>query len=317
MTYIVLDMEWNQPMTQADKQRSPAVLRGEIVQIGAVKLDRDFQVSETFKIMIKPVYYTKMHWKVSKLTGIKNKDLTDGVPFAQAMERFRDWCGDDVVLLTWGPDDIRILGENLCAHYLEAPWIRGTYNVQVIFAYQVAGERGQMSLTEAMKQLGEPALEAHDALNDAYNTAVICSRLDMAAGLARYESLAKEMKCAGANRDQEVKAVAGQLEGEPEGKTYFKHRQALADPDVITYHCLDCDEKAMCSGLVRQNVDKYIGLGKCRRGHEHLVRIRFRRQPDRSFRVSRVLREMNEENRRYYNSKKNLKQKKDQEPSKV
>ena len=39
MNYIVLDMEWNQANSYAEMVKDPIMLTGEIVQIGAVKLD--------------------------------------------------------------------------------------------------------------------------------------------------------------------------------------------------------------------------------------------------------------------------------------
>jgi len=40
MNYIVLDMEWNQPYSKAKKHPRGVELRGDIIQIGAVKLNR-------------------------------------------------------------------------------------------------------------------------------------------------------------------------------------------------------------------------------------------------------------------------------------
>ena len=44
MSYIVLDLEWNQAMSSNASvfNRLPIHLSGEIIQIGAVKLDDDF-----------------------------------------------------------------------------------------------------------------------------------------------------------------------------------------------------------------------------------------------------------------------------------
>ena len=65
---IVLDLEWNQPSSPKAMVRSPVFLRGEIIQIGAVKLNEDLEIIDTFKIMVKPKYYRTMHKTVSGLT---------------------------------------------------------------------------------------------------------------------------------------------------------------------------------------------------------------------------------------------------------
>ena len=60
MNYIILDMEWNQPFYKERALLKPVYLRGEIVQIGAVKLDEKFQFVDSFKLSIRPRFYKKM-----------------------------------------------------------------------------------------------------------------------------------------------------------------------------------------------------------------------------------------------------------------
>ena len=103
MNYIVLDMEWNQPWpgSPSAKKVLPVQIRGEIIQIGAVRLLEDGTVADEFQIIIKPRFFRHLNRRISKLTGIKEAKLRDeGVPFPEAMERFRDWCGEDAVFLT-------------------------------------------------------------------------------------------------------------------------------------------------------------------------------------------------------------------------
>ena len=72
MQYIILDMEWNQPWpgSYSAKKALPSPLRGEIVQIGAVRLLENRTVADEFQILIQPKYFKKMNRKVSSLTGI-------------------------------------------------------------------------------------------------------------------------------------------------------------------------------------------------------------------------------------------------------
>ena len=72
MNYIVLDMEWNQPGPGSPSARKvlPVQIRGEIIQIGAVRMNEDQQVMDEFQIMVKPKYYRHLNRRVSKLTGI-------------------------------------------------------------------------------------------------------------------------------------------------------------------------------------------------------------------------------------------------------
>ena len=73
MNYIVLDMEWNQPWpgSPSAKKVLPVAIRGEIIQIGAVRLSEAQEVQDEFQVLIRPKYYRRLNRRVSKLTGIK------------------------------------------------------------------------------------------------------------------------------------------------------------------------------------------------------------------------------------------------------
>lgn len=191
MQYIVLDMEWNQPWpgTYAAKRTLPVRIRGEIIQIGAVRVTDRQIVGDEFQALIKPKYYRKLNKKVSSLTGIKDAQLAAyGVPFPEAVARFREWCGEDCVFLTWGFDDIGILKENMALYGLDSAWIDRWYNAQMIFNAQTDGATAQKALKTAMQMAGvEASRPAHDALGDAYHTAILCTRLDLPRGMAEYD----------------------------------------------------------------------------------------------------------------------------------
>ena len=179
MDYIVLDMEWNQPWpgSPSAKKVLPVSIRGEIIQIGAVRLTQEQAVADEFQILIKPKYYRHLNRRVSKLTGIKEARLREeGVPFPEAMEQFRQWCGEDIVFLTWGFDDIGILRENLELYGLDTDFTGRWYNAQMIFNAQTDGSNAQKALKTAMEMFEIQATRpAHDALGDAYHTALICA----------------------------------------------------------------------------------------------------------------------------------------------
>lgn len=186
MNFIVLDMEWNQPWpgSPSSKKVLPVAIRGEIIQIGAVRLSPAGADMEEFQIMITPKVYRHLNRRVSKLTGIKENRLrTEGIPFVRAMEQFRTWCGEEPVFLTWGFDDIGILRENLQLYGQDTAWVERWYNAQMIFNAQTDGSNSQKALKTALETFQiEPSRPAHDALGDAYHTALICQRLDMQRG---------------------------------------------------------------------------------------------------------------------------------------
>ena len=109
MKYIVIDMEWNRPESRNRLVKEPIILHGEIIRIGAVMLNEELDEIGSFEVKIHPKFYTKMNKKVEELTGISDKDLEDGLLFPEAINKFKDWCGKDSILLTWGPCDVEML----------------------------------------------------------------------------------------------------------------------------------------------------------------------------------------------------------------
>ena len=102
MDIIVFDLEWNQPTV---RKKTVNGLIGEIIQIGAARIDLTANVSDTFLQTIRPVYYQRVNKDVSDLTLITDEEISSGVSFASAIEAFRAWCGEDCEWISWGPDD--------------------------------------------------------------------------------------------------------------------------------------------------------------------------------------------------------------------
>ena len=196
MQYIILDMEWNQPWpgSYAAKKPLPVPMRGEIVQIGAVRLTETQQLAEEFQVLIRPKYFRKMNRKVASLTGIRDSLLREnGISFPEAAERFRRWCGEDCIFLAWGFDDSAVLRENLAAFGMDDSWIGRWYNAQLIFNAQTDGSSAQKSLSSAMQIMSiEPTRAAHDALGDAFHTALVCQKLDLEKGVEDYDRALQE-----------------------------------------------------------------------------------------------------------------------------
>ena len=191
MDYITLDLEWNQAYMQqalSVQKRIGTHLHGEVIQIGAVKLNEDMQIIGSYSIIVKPKFFCKLHRHVRDLTGITQNMIDHGIPLPEAAESFRRFCGRDFVLLTWGPDDVPMLRENLTAHKVASEWLDCDYDLQRIYSRQrEGGAQKQRSLEFAMAALGvEQTLPAHDALNDAYFTALVARHLDVVGGVKNY-----------------------------------------------------------------------------------------------------------------------------------
>ena len=286
MDYIVLDMEWNQPWPGSPSARKvlPVQIRGEIIQIGAVRVTEDQQVADEFQTLIKPKYYRRLNRRVSKLTGIKETQLREeGVSMYDAMERFRAWCGEDAVFLTWGFDDITILRENLQLYGIEENWVSKWYNAQMIFNAQTDGSNSQKALKTAMEIFGiEASRPAHDALGDAYHTALICARLDLKKGTEEYGKALKE----------HVNGFHGaELPGCISRKVFYDYadkRAALSAMSGKENQCPTCGRQMLGSRWFAQPGHRYMDLATCPEHGKFLIRVRLSGQPDGTVRVSRL-----------------------------
>ena len=286
MNYIVMDMEWNQPWpgSPSSKKVLPVQIRGEIIQIGAVRVTEDQQVGDEFQILIKPKYYRHLNRRVSKLTGIKETQLREeGVPFPEAIEAFRNWCGEDIVFLTWGFDDIGILRENLMLFNLDTAFTEKWYNAQMIFNAQTDGSTAQKALKTAMEIFEiEATRPAHDALGDAYHTALICARLDLKKGAAEYDEALKS---------HENGFHGAELPGCIARKVYYDFadkRAALSAMAGEENICPVCGSRMLGSRWFAQPGHRYMDLATCPEDGKFLIRVRLSQQPDGLVRVSRL-----------------------------
>ena len=286
MQYIVLDMEWNQawPGSYAAK-RVPEKFRGEVIQIGAVRVTDRQIVGDEFQVLIKPKVFRKLNKKVSQLTGIKDADLAEhGIPFPDAMEQFRDWCGDDCVFLTWGFDDIGILKENMALHGLDDTWVDRWYNAQMIFNAQTDGATAQKALKTAMQMTGvEASRPAHDALGDAYHTAIVCTRLDLPRGMEEY---GKSMK------QHEDGFHGAEIPGCIARKVFhgFNNKEtameALGGRENL---CPQCEAQMSHGKWVNQQTRRYATLCTCPEHGNYLVRVRLAPDEDGTIKVVRLI----------------------------
>ena len=286
MNYIVMDMEWNQPWpgSPSSKKVLPVQIRGEIIQIGAVRVTEDQQVGDEFQILIKPKYYRHLNRRVSKLTGIKETQLREeGVAFPEAIEAFRNWCGEDIVFLTWGFDDIGILRENLMLFNLDTAFTEKWYNAQMIFNAQTDGSTAQKALKTAMEIFDiEATRPAHDALGDAYHTALICARLDLKKGAAEYDEALKS---------HENGFHGAELPGCIARKVYYDFadkRAALGAMAGEENICPVCGSRMLGSRWFAQPGHRYMDLATCPVDGKFLIRVRLSQQPDGLVRVSRL-----------------------------
>lgn len=186
---VIFDMEWNmgyRPKTFY-YHGIEQLLRGEIVQIGAVKMEGQ-EIRDTFRITMRPRIFRKLHHQVARVTGLTQRDINEGMPIAQGLKKFREWCGEDAVLGEWGQDDVPVLKQNLFLVGLDESWPDKWYDLQKVYTSQrPMGEGEGMALERMVERLGiEKDDSFHDALADAMYTAKVMQHVDIRKGLSAY-----------------------------------------------------------------------------------------------------------------------------------
>ena len=285
MNYVVVDLEWNQAMSSKSSvfNKLPIHLRGEIIEIGAVKLKDDMTPGEEFTIDVKPVYFKRMHYKVKKITGFDKERLAHGIAFADALEQLRAWCGEDVTFITWGSDDQGILEQNIIIHDLDWDWIAGWVNLQLIYNLQTGGDKNQKSLASAMEHFEiEQTRVAHDALGDAYNTALVASRLDMAEGLRLYPEAGKILAARMPNHKEPRENAGPEALAHDSFEELESKAASFTDPRIAGLCCPHCGAELEGVKWVNQGDQRYMNLFSCPEHGPFLVRVRFRKEPDRN-----------------------------------
>ena len=283
MYYISLDLEWNQAYAQkalAVQKQLSCRLRGEVIQIGAVKLDKDMNICGSYQIIVKPKYYKKLHRHVSELTGISQEQMDMGTLLPEAAERFRKWCGKDFAFLTWGPDDIPMLKENFNAHDIPGEWVNKVYDLQRIFNVQTDGTSKQRSLEYAMEYFDIPQnLPAHDALNDAYFTALVAQKLNVPEGVKNYSSV---------NGEFLEESVIGDADAGDDG--YVTIEEMLDDDIVRAPLCPICKAALVLKNKpLHSKGQKYTFHYNCKKDGDLLLTLRLHRNFNGTWRAKRIV----------------------------
>jgi len=171
--YIVLDLE----MCQVPKccKTKEYHYKNEIIQIGAVKLNDNFEEISRFSTCVKPEYgYVDCF--IEKLTGISQEQVSEAPVLKDAMAEFLNWIGsEEAICVSWSTSDsgqfkremkAKGIGSDKMDSMLET-WM----DCQDMFDKSVNSNRA-WSLEQAIFATGIDAEgRMHDGLMDAVNTA--------------------------------------------------------------------------------------------------------------------------------------------------
>ena len=198
---IVLDVE----MCKVSSKTNRYPYKSEIIQIGAVMMDENWKMLDSFSTYVKPRYGKINHFILS-LTGISERDIKNGHDIGEALQRMLQWIGEnEATFYSWSATDYYQIRneiqlkcqpdqegqtdqeseagqeyqagqEGSCWDILldAANWV----DYQEKFRKRLDSTR-RMKLSEAL-ELAEIETEGHlhDGLDDARNTARMIAKLE-------------------------------------------------------------------------------------------------------------------------------------------
>lgn len=180
--YIVYDLEFNQDFTDVSANKIKGnMFPFEIIQIGAVKLDSDLNMVDTFICNIKPDIYNKINPIIEELTGIKTEMIINEKSFIEVYNEFIDFIGNkDSIFCVWGMSDIRELYKSADYYKQNISMLPKMFiNIQPHASlYFHMPKKIQLRLQSVVEMLNIPIInEFHNALNDALYTTEIFKKI--------------------------------------------------------------------------------------------------------------------------------------------
>lgn len=174
MKHVVVDLEMNPVSREFREVRRK--LNEEVIEIGAVRLDENFQQEAEFQCYVKPEYGPiKKH--ITSLTGITQAMVADKKTYAACFQDFVDWVGEEETkIYSWSMSDIKQLRSE-CRYKLpdfDIEWLNARWvDLQQEFDDRL-GLHNSLALKHALGAMDHKFEGTqHTALADAINTSAI------------------------------------------------------------------------------------------------------------------------------------------------
>lgn len=175
---VIFDLEFTD-----DSERTALTDVAEIVEIGAVKVDRAMRVTDTFTTLVRPTKMERWSEQCQRLTGIQPEDLADAPPFAAVWKGFAEFTRyRNLRLCSWNiVKDYEVLAAAYVGEKLGFP--HSLMPVDAFSLFWAACLRDQRKvkgagLDAACEAYGVPIWKSrHRALPDALGLAALISKL--------------------------------------------------------------------------------------------------------------------------------------------
>lgn len=176
MEYVIIDLEWDNVYFPPKKR-----FINQILQIGAVKLDNNFNILDTFSVTVCSGISKKVTSRFAKLTGITSEIMQKGVSLEEAVNSYNLFAEGAKVTMTWSNSDLYTIIENEDFLLKNGPKfkIQGYLDLQKLVQQNLADNgydsKNQIALEAAAELLNVDTskFELHTALDDC----LVCAEL--------------------------------------------------------------------------------------------------------------------------------------------
>ena len=172
------------------------------------------------------------------------------------MAAFAEWCGEDYALLTWGCDDISVLNQNMTFFQCETQ-LSKIYDAQKLFSDVTGTPKERKGLKAAMEMMeivpDEENMPFHNAVNDAYYTALVFAKMPEPEKVLEYPLTARKLQ----HLDR-TKKESNAILRIRSSKDALKSTAAMKPPCPVCGKRMEVPE-----GYVRQRGDQFMALGDC------------------------------------------------------
>ncbi len=228
----------------------------EIIEIGAIKLNDEFEFVSEFSMLVKPQVYHEMHHITSRLIHMRMEELNHGKPFKEVMEAFLEWCGEEeYIFCTWGPLDLTELQRNM-RFYEMNPLSDGPIpflDIQKLFSIANEDGKSRRALEWAVDYLKlEKDIPFHRAFSDAYYTAKVMSSLE---GDRIWRNVSYDTFTPPQSREREIKVQFDTYE-KYISREFADKQEAFRDREVASSKCY------LCHRNLRKKIKWFTSNGK-------------------------------------------------------
>ncbi|WP_159887114.1 3'-5' exonuclease [Paenibacillus puerhi] len=157
MNVLVIDLEFN-------GRRHYDIYPMEIIEIGAVKIDAEGHILDTFQSYVCPRF--PIHEFALDFCGIERDTLSQSKSFTEVIGHFRAFCGEPCKLIAWGGTDFFHLLVDCKSNGIPTSWLTHMIDMSKFYngGLQQALTEHHMEFSGKQHSALDDALHAHQLL---------------------------------------------------------------------------------------------------------------------------------------------------------